>query len=907
MWGVFMKWYEMEVNEVERSTGTNETTGLSDKEAQKRLKQYGENKLDEGEKPSALLVFLSQFKDFMVLVLLAATLISGLLGEYIDAITIMIIILLNGVLGFVQERKAEKSLTALKELSAPQLVVLRNGEWTKIPSSLAVVGDIVKVTSGDRIGADMRLLKVNGLQIEESSLTGESVPVQKSEQVLIGDDIELGDQANMAFMGTLVTQGNGIGVIVATGMKTEMGKIAHLLQSTETLVTPLQRKLEQLGKILIGVALLLTALVVLIGVYQGHDVYTMFLAGVSLAVAAIPEGLPAIVTVALALGVQRMIKRKAIVRKLPAVETLGCASVICSDKTGTLTQNKMTVTHLWIGGKTWHVTGTGYEPTGDFLASGEKVNIQKERALQQMLAFGYLCNHAKINEKPVKEGLLKKKKTEFFLDGDPTEGALVVAAMKAGITSDSLKKQFKIIKEFPFESTRKMMTVIVEDKNGKRFAITKGAPDVVLANSKSIFFNSREEAMTNRSRTLVEDAITTLASQALRTIAIAYRPLSTSDKVDYPLDVEKDLTFIGLEGMIDPPRPEVRDSIRECREAGIKTIMITGDHAITARAIAKQLDILPENGKVLDGQTLSRISVEQLEEIVDDVYVFARVSPEHKLKIVKALQARGHIVAMTGDGVNDAPAIKAANIGIAMGITGTDVAKEASSLILSDDNFATIKAAIKEGRNIYENIRKFIRYMLASNVGEILVMLFAMILGLPLPLVAIQILWINLVTDGLPAMALGMDKAEGDVMKRPPRSPDEGVFARGLAWKIVSRGFMIGVVTLVAFMVTLNANPDDLTKAQTVAFVTLVMAQLIHVFDCRSEYSVYHRNPFENMYLVVAVISSVLLMLAVIYYPPLQTVFHTTYMDARDWLLILGMAAIPTVVLGAGQLFGKKR
>ncbi|WP_216828044.1 cation-translocating P-type ATPase [Alkalihalobacterium elongatum] len=902
-----MKWYEMEVNEVERSTGTNGTKGLSDKEAQKRLKQYGENKLDEGEKPSALLVFLGQFKDFMVLVLLAATLISGLLGEYIDAITIMIIILLNGVLGFVQERKAEKSLTALKELSAPQLVVLRNGEWTKIPSSMAVVGDIVKVTSGDRIGADMRLLQVNGLQIEESSLTGESVPVQKSEQVLKGEDLELGDQANMAFMGTLVTQGNGIGVIIATGMKTEMGKIAHLLQSTETLVTPLQRKLEQLGKILIGVALLLTALVVLIGVYQGHDVYTMFLAGVSLAVAAIPEGLPAIVTVALALGVQRMIKRKAIVRKLPAVETLGCASVICSDKTGTLTQNKMTVTHLWIGGKTWHVTGTGYEPTGDFLVNGEKVNIQKERALQQMLAFGHLCNHAKINEKAVKEGLLKKKKTEYVLDGDPTEGALVVAANKAGITLDALRKQFTIIKEFPFESTRKMMTVIVQDKNGKRFAVTKGAPDVVLANSKNIFFNSREEALTNRSRTLVEDAITALASQALRTIAIAYRPLTTSDKIDYPLDVEKDLTFIGLEGMIDPPRPEVRDSIRECREAGIKTIMITGDHAITARAIAKQLDILPENGKALDGQTLSRISVEQLEEIVDDVYVFARVSPEHKLKIVKALQARGHIVAMTGDGVNDAPAIKAANIGIAMGITGTDVAKEASSLILSDDNFATIKAAIKEGRNIYENIRKFIRYMLASNVGEILVMLFAMILGLPLPLVAIQILWINLVTDGLPAMALGMDKAEGDVMKRPPRSPNEGVFARGLAWKIVSRGFMIGVVTLVAFMVTLNANPDDLTKAQTVAFVTLVMAQLIHVFDCRSEYSVYHRNPFENMYLVVAVISSILLMLAVIYYPPLQTVFHTTFMDARDWLLILGMAAIPTVVLGAGQLFGRKR
>lgn len=905
IWGVGMKWYELEINEVERSTGTHMEKGLTKKEAEKRLKQYGENKLDEGDKPSALFVFLNQFKDFMVLVLLAATLISGLLGEYIDAITIMVIVLLNGVLGFVQERKAEKSLAALKELSAPQMVVLRDGQWVKILSSEAVVGDIVKIASGDRIGADVRLISASGLKIEESSLTGESVPVQKVVDSIKGDAIEVGDQENMAFMGTMVTQGNGVGVIVATGMKTEMGKIAHLLQSTETLVTPLQRKLEQLGKILIAAALMLTALVVIIGVIQGHDVYTMILAGVSLAVAAIPEGLPAIVTVALALGVQRMIKRKAIVRRLPAVETLGCASVICSDKTGTLTQNKMTVTHVWSGGKTWNITGTGYEPVGDFLYQGKKVKVESNRTLQQLLVYGKLCNHASIKVNKEKDGVLKKAKTTYKLDGDPTEGALVVAAMKAGISDEEIQSHFTVVKEFPFESTRKMMTVIVKDKKGQLFAITKGAPDVILSNSTDIVYSEKMEPLTSRRLDEVNEAITTLASQALRTIAIAYRPIKAGESIEQTIDVERNLTFIGLEGMIDPPREEVRDSIRECRQAGIKTIMITGDHVITAKAIATQLSILPKGGKVLDGQTLSRLSVKDLEEIVDDVYVYARVSPEHKLKIVKALQAKGHIVAMTGDGVNDAPAIKAANIGIAMGITGTDVAKEASSLILSDDNFATIKAAIKEGRNIYENIRKFIRYMLASNVGEILVMLFAMMLGLPLPLVAIQILWINLVTDGLPAMALGMDKAEGDVMKRPPRSPNEGVFARGLAWKIISRGFMIGIVTLVAFMVTLNADPNDLMKAQTVAFVTLVMAQLIHVFDCRSEYSVFHRNPFENIYLVFAVISSILLMLVVVYYPPLQGIFHTTSLTGREWLLILGMASIPTVALGGFRLLKK--
>lgn len=900
-----MKWYEVEVEQVEKMTATNTQTGLSKKEVEKRLKKFGENKLAEGEKPSAFLVFLNQFKDFMVLVLLAATLISGLLGEYIDAITIMVIVLLNGVLGFIQERKAEKSLEALKELSAPQMYVLREGEWVKTPSSQVVVGDIVKVASGDRVGADLRLIQTNALQIEESSLTGESVPVEKHGEVLLKGDKSLGDQENMAFMGTLVTKGNGIGIVVATGMKTEMGKIAHLLQTQESTVTPLQLRLEQLGKILIVLALMLTALVVVIGLFRGFDLYTMVISGVSLAVASIPEGLPAIVTVALALGVQRMIRRKAIVRKLPAVETLGCASVICSDKTGTLTQNKMTVTALWTDDKTYRVTGVGYEPEGDFLFQNEKVDIEREKTLQQLLAFGLLCNNANIIVKS-NQGLLKRKSTEYVLDGDPTEAALVIAAMKAGLKREDLLSSYQIKKEFPFDSIRKMMSVLVADKDDKQYVIAKGAPDVLITNSTKLIKNGRIEPMTERDRKGIQAAIEKLGEQALRTIAIAYKPIVT-ERIDHSFEAERELTFIGLQGMIDPPRPEVKDSIRECREAGIKTVMITGDHIVTAKAIAKELGILPENGRVLDGKALSNLSQSELEQIVDDVYVYARVSPEHKLKIVKALQARGHIVAMTGDGVNDAPAIKAANIGIAMGITGTDVAKEASSLILSDDNFATIKEAIKEGRNIYENIRKFIRYLLASNVGEILVMLLAMILALPLPLAPIQILWINLITDGLPAMALGLDKPESDLMKRPPRKINEGVFARGLAWKIISRGFMIGVVTLLAFVLSYRQSGGDLELAQTIAFTTLVMAQLIHVFDCRSEHSIFHRNPFENMYLVLAVLSSLILMVIVIYYPPLQPIFHTTEISARDWLLVLGFAAIPTVALGGFHLFDKKQ
>ena len=891
-----MMFHEMKEKDVEKILNTSIENGLTASDVEKKRKQFGWNELQEGEKQSAFLLFISQFKDFMILVLLAATLISGLLGEYIDAIAIIAIVLINGFLGFFQERRAEKSLHALKELSAPQVTVLRDGQWHKIPSKEVVVGDIIRFSSGDRIGADVRLVQTVNLEIEESALTGESVPAVKSIAPLSNSHASLGDLENMAFMGTMVTRGNGLGIVTGIGMNTAMGKIADMIQNAENLVTPLQRRLEQLGKILITVALGLTLLVVVAGVVHGHDLYTMFLAGVSLAVAAIPEGLPAIVTIALSLGVQRMIRKNAIVRKLPAVETLGCASVICSDKTGTMTQNKMTVTHLWSGGNTWNLTGTGYNPKGSFYIEDQEITPQNEKSLYQLLTFGLLCNHAE----------LKKKDDEFIIDGDPTEGALLVSALKAGLTRDSLLKQFKIEKEFPFDSTRKMMSVIVKDKNGRRFVITKGAPDVLLGLSESVLWGGKQQYLNEELKNAIDSSVEHLASMALRTIAIAFKPIQEQTVILNERDAEKGLTFVGIQGMIDPPRPEVKQAIKECREAGIKTIMITGDHAITARSIAGQLGIFRGKEKVMEGAELNNLSLDALEEVVEDVAVFARVSPEHKLKIVKALQNRGHIVAMTGDGVNDAPAIKSADIGISMGITGTDVAKEASSLILLDDNFATIKAAINEGRNIYENIRKFVRYLLASNVGEILVMLFAMLLSLPLPLVPIQILWVNLVTDGLPAMALGLDKPEDDVMRRKPRHPKEGIFARRLGWKVISRGFLIGIVTLLAFLTIYHKNPENLAYAQTVAFATLVLTQLIHVFDCRSEKSIFSRNPFGNMYLVWAVISSLLLMLLAIYVPALQPIFHTIPIEPKDWMLIIGLSSVPTFLL-AGSLFVRKK
>ncbi|WP_127584343.1 calcium-translocating P-type ATPase, SERCA-type [Paenibacillus koleovorans] len=907
-------WYQLNPEETAEAQQVRPSQGLSQDEAQDRLTRFGFNELSEKKGVPLITLFLGQFKDFMVLVLMAATLISGLLGEYLDSITIVAIIVMNGVLGFIQEFRAERSLRALKELSAPTAKVLRSGQVATIPARELVAGDVVLLESGDRIPADVRFLETNSIYVEESALTGESVPVGKLTNALDGDQVPLGDQKNIGFMGTLITRGTGKGIVVRTGMATEMGKIADLIQNTESMETPLQHRLEQLGKILIAVAIGLTIVVVIAGIMHGQPPYGMFLAGVSLAVAAIPEGLPAIVTIALALGVQRMIKRKAIVRKLPSVETLGCSSVICSDKTGTLTQNKMTVTHVWMGGDVLEVTGEGYDPQGQIMAStgGQHVDLRNNQMMRRLLQIAVLCNNASLVEElpeVKKKGSKEPVKPIWSVQGDPTEGALVVLGAKGGVTASSLDGLYKRITEIPFDSERKRMSVIVQHQGG-RLLYTKGAPDVIAEKCTYILWEGKVIPFTPTLKQKVMAANLGMARSALRVLGMAYKELKATDRDDTVHTLESGLVFVGLAGMIDPPRKEVREAISTCRRAGIRTVMITGDHQATAEAIAKQLGMLPTGGKCVNGQQLAAMSDEELDADVEHIYVYARVSPEHKLRIVKSLQRQGHVVAMTGDGVNDAPAIKASDIGIAMGISGTDVSKEASALVLSDDNFATIVAAIEEGRGIYENIRKFIRYLLASNVGEILTMFLAMMAGMPLPLVPIQILWVNLVTDGLPAMALGVDQAEKDLMQQRPRGAKENIFARRLGWKIISRGILIGVCTLAAFWIALRDNPDsadNLMHAQTVAFATLVMAQLIHVFDCRSSRSIFHRNPLQNKYLVLAVLSSLALMLGVLYIEQLQPIFKTVPLGTVDWVIALVFAGIPTFLMGLGSVLSTNK
>ncbi|MFS0727755.1 calcium-translocating P-type ATPase, SERCA-type [Paenibacillus sp. 1P07SE] len=904
------KWHQMDAEEIARNVGCDPIRGLASEEAAERLERYGRNELSEGKRISPLTLLLNQFKDFMVLVLVGATLVSALLGEYLDAVTIIAIIVINGILGFVQEFRAERSLRALKALSAPSASVVRGGEVTSVAASELVPGDLVLLEPGDRVPADIRLLQTNSFYVEESALTGESVPVGKTSLPIRESELPLGDQRNLGFMGTMVTRGTAKGIVVRTGMQTEMGTIADLIQQTEAVETPLQHRLEQLGKILIAVAVGLTVMVVVAGILHGQPSYGMFLAGVSLAVAAIPEGLPAIVTIALALGVQRMIKRKAIVRKLPSVETLGCASVICSDKTGTLTQNKMTVTRLWLSGRQLDVSGEGYEPAGEITEQGVHIDLKHDQGLRRLLQVAALCNNSVLYKKePAEEGRRAKgaetEEGEWLIKGDPTEGALAVLAAKLGLSAKALEGVYKREKEFPFDSERKRMSVLVTHQGGRLLCV-KGASDMLLEQCSYVLWDGNVIPLTQTLRQKIAAAAEQMAASALRVLGMAYRDIRSKDGCESEQEAEQQLIFVGLSGMIDPPRREVREAIATCRQAGIKTVMITGDHQMTAEAIAAQLGIMPRGGVAVGGRQLAAMTDEQLDREVDNIYVYARVSPEHKLRIVKSLQRQGHVVAMTGDGVNDAPAIKASDIGIAMGITGTDVSKEASALVLSDDNFATIVSAIEEGRGIYENIRKFIRYLLASNVGEIMTMFLAMMAGLPLPLVPIQILWVNLVTDGLPAMALGVDQAEKDLMKQKPRPAKENIFARRLGWKIVSRGLLIGLCTLGAFWITLRQNPGNLVEAQTVAFATLVMAQLIHVFDCRSSRSIFHRNPLQNRYLVLAVLSSLLLMLGVLYIEALQPIFKTVPLDFRHWCLVFVAAGIPTFLMGIGSVLGSQ-
>ncbi|MBE3591871.1 MAG: calcium-translocating P-type ATPase, SERCA-type [Thermoanaerobacter sp.] len=855
-------------------------TGLNSQEAQKRLLKYGQNILEEGHKVSPLQIFLNQFQDFMVMVLLAATLISALMGELADALTITIIVILNAVLGFIQEYRTEQSLEALKKLAAPIAKVLRDGEQKEIEASQIVIDDIIILEAGDKVPADAVLIESHNLEVDESILTGESVPVHK--EAVNNVKRAAVTNSNVVYMGTIVTKGRGKAIVTATGMQTEMGKIAEMIKDIEGDETPLQKRLNKLGKVLVAGALAICGIVIVLGIIRGESLYYMFLSGVSLAVAAIPEGLPAVVTVSLAIGVQRMLKRNALIRKLPAVETLGCTNVICTDKTGTLTENKMTVTKVFCDEEV-------FEVKGDKSKKFTTMRNKERSAFRKMVEIGALCNNAKIKRKKIKIGRETLEEEKYI--GDPTEAAILSFSIKSGLSLE-LVENTKRMEEIPFDSDRKRMSVIVEI-NGEKYAYVKGAPDVILDLCTYKYTEGKEVPLTVFDKKRILDINESFGREALRVLAFAYKKLPPK----FPMVaefIEKDLVFVGLEGMIDPPRGEVYGAVLKCKMAGIKPVMITGDHKITATAIAKELKILGENDKVITGQDLDNMGDKDLEKVCTNISVYARATPKHKLRIVKALKNKGFTVAMTGDGVNDAPALKEADIGIAMGKGGTEVAKEASSMILLDDNFATIVAAVEEGRIIYDNIRKFIRFLLSCNLGEVLTMFFAALMALKLPLAPIQILMVNLVTDGLPALALGMDPPEKDIMVMRPRNAKESVFSRGLGIRIIIVGFLMAVSTLGAYVFALSYG--TLEKARTIAFATLVMVELIHAFECRSERNlIFEIGIFTNPYLVLAVLTSFLLFLATIYIPPLSVVFKTTVLTGYDWLVVMFFSSIEFV------------
>lgn len=873
------KWHVLSQENVLQKIGSNAKIGLTKREASARLRANGYNKLHEHPKRAAWQLFLAQFQDLMVIILLVAAGISAFIGEQADVWAILAIVIVNALLGFIQERRAEASLAALKQLTAPTSRVLRDGVLITVKAEELVVGDIVELESGDRVPADIRLLISYSLAVNESPLTGESLPVSKDATWQAGGSEPIGDRRNMLFMGTTIVRGRAKSVVVATGMDTQIGEIAGLLQEGEQGRTPLQLRLEQLGKALVIACLLVVGMVFAAGVIQGASVYIMFLTAVSLAVAAIPEGLPAVVTIALAIGVQRMIKRKAIVRRLPAVETLGCATIICSDKTGTLTRNEMTVVSLLDLKREVHISGAGYNCQGKFTQNtSAPIDPCADSVWRTALVAGALCNHAFLHR--------DKGKKDPVAIGDPTEAALVVMAAKGGIDVARLRADHPVLAELPFDSDRKRMSVVV-NWHGRR-SVVKGAPDVIIDRCTHILQNGRVELLGPLQKRQLRAKAAELAANALRLLALAYRQLPHGFISDPPQEelVEQNLIFIALTAMADPPRDDVKRAIRIAAGAGVRTVMVTGDHKQTAVAIGRQLGI-GSNALALTGDDLDKLDEENFLKSLQRVSVFARVSPRHKLRIVRGLQHLGHIVAMTGDGVNDAPAVKEADIGVAMGISGTDVTKEASSMVLADDNYVTIVAAIEEGRGIYENIRKFIRYLLACNVGEVLTMFITAVAGLPMPLLPIQILWMNLVTDGLPAVALSVDPPDTNVMNRPPRQPKEGVFAHGLHLKILMRGSLIGFCTVALFVLALCMRPGELGWAQTMTFTTLVTSQLLYVFQCRSEYrSIFDIGLFSNPYLLFASGLSFLMQLAVIYSPAAANIFHTTPLGMADWLLI---------------------
>ncbi|MFR5562881.1 MAG: calcium-translocating P-type ATPase, SERCA-type [Clostridium sp.] len=842
------------------------TRGLSTREAEKRVKTYGLNELKHNKKKSPVLIFLAQFNDFLVWVLIGATIISGFIGDKADAITILIIVIVNAILGFVQEFRTEKSLEALQELAAPTCKVIRDGNIKVVSSKELTIGDLVVLEAGDRIPADGTFIDAANMVVDESLLTGESVGISK--------DTTKGK--NSGFMGTIVLKGRGLIIIDAIGMKTEMGKIANLLDNIEEDKSPLRERLDSLGKILVVMCIVVCLIVTILGIIRGNDITEMFLLGVSLAVAAIPEGLAAIVTVALALGVGRMLKRNALVRKLPAVETLGCTSVICSDKTGTLTQNKMTVKEILVNGRIYEL---------------DKEKIYDCEKLKE--AFIY-CNDANYN--------YEIKDIEKAIMGDPTETALVKAFYKDSKELQKFVEKSKRVYEISFDSTRKMMTVIMNE-NGKETCYMKGAPERVLEKCNSVLENGKVKPLTYQKKKQIYSYIEAMSNRALRCIAAAYK----EENLVKNESVECDLIFLGVAGSMDPPRIEVKDAVLKCKMAGIKPIMITGDHKNTALAIAKSINICNSDDQAVTGDELEKMSDSELVKKVNKIRVFARVSPNHKLRIVRAFKKNNNIVAMTGDGVNDAPAIKEADIGVAMGISGTDVTKEAAAMVLMDDNFATIVSAVEEGRVIYDNIRKFIRYLLSCNLGEVLTMFLASLFYLPNPLTPIQILFVNLATDGLPAIALGVDPPDKDIMRQSPREKNEGIFARGLWEKIIVRGSLIGVCTLLSFM-SGRYYGMDLATCRTITMCTLVMSQLLHVFECRSErHSIFEINIFSNIYLLGAVLVSMTMICCILYIPFLSGIFNTVALNLGQWLLVIFFSGIIFLINSVYLLIKSKK
>ena len=892
-------YFNQTINEVCTALKTGLDKGLSGIDAAGRLKVHGANEIQSADKKSPVLMFLAQFKNPLLIILMAGSAISFFTGHTVDGIAIIVIVFINALISFYQEFRAEKSMEALRAMGAPRAIVLRDGQWTEIDAADIVPGDILKIETGDILAADVRLAEAHRLQTDESALTGESEPVNKHTSPLDGDEVDLGDRFNMGFMSTIVTTGNGTGIVVRTGMDTEVGRIAELLSTAREPKTPLQQRIESLSHILIGAAFTVVAAVVGIGIYHGMGLLEMLNTGISLSVASIPEGLPTVVTIVLTMGSQRMAKGNALARKLDAVETLGGTSVICSDKTGTLTQNQMQVMKIWAGGRQWSLTGRGFDPDGAYIdEDGNIAGPVLDPDLSRALLVSALCNDAE----------LVREEGRWLVRGNPTEGALLVAAAKASMSRKDLEDRgFEVIRRFPFDSARKMMSVVVRDTAGNYSLMAKGAPDVILDRSAAIRLDGRDTAKDNVTAAVVENRVEALGSDALRTLAVAFRPLDTSQLELDPEALENKLLLLGIHGIIDPPRAEVPAAIGECRSAGIRTVMITGDHAVTARAIAEQTGIIHDrDGLVVTGAELNRMSREELRETAPDVAVFARVSPEHKLRIVDALQANGKVVAMTGDGVNDAPALRQADIGVAMGITGTSVAKESAALVLLDDNFSTIVSAVREGRRIFDNIRKFIRQELTANVAEVSVILFAFLMmgeNPLLPLTALMVLWINLVSDGIPALALGMEPEESDLMQRQPRDKNERFFNRNFSAKIIIRGLALGWLSYLIFDHALKEG-SGLAYAQTLAFATMVFGQLWHAFDARSFTSLFTKNPFTNPYLLMAVGASALLSLGAVYTPFGNLVLGTEALALKDLLMVVAVSALPTFILsGIKEIF----